>query len=49
MSSPAETMVMLKEIASVGIPMTIALIFAWIVMVVAYEKFIIGNTLPAHQ
>ena len=40
MSNPADTVIMLKEIASVGIPMTLALIFAWVVMVVVYEKFI---------
>ncbi len=40
MSSPAETVVMLQEIASVGIPMTIALVVAWFVMVIIYEQFI---------
>jgi hypothetical protein len=41
MSSPAEAMVMLKEIASVGIPITIALFAAWIGMVLVYEKLIV--------
>jgi len=38
MSNPADTAEMLGEMAIIGIPMTLALIFAWIVMVVAYEK-----------
>jgi hypothetical protein len=40
MSNPADTLIMLKEMASVGIPMTIALVIAWIVMVVIYERFL---------
>lgn len=40
MSNPADTMVMLKEIVSVGIPMALALIAAWVVMVVVYENFL---------
>ncbi len=41
MSNPADTIMMLKEMASVGIPMTAALISAWVVMVVVYEKVIV--------
>lgn len=50
MSNPADTVVMLKEIATVGIPMTIILVFAWIVMVVVYENFIVTDklSLTAH-
>jgi len=40
MSSPEDTATMLHEMAAVGIPMTIALILTWIVMVVIYEKII---------
>lgn len=39
MASPAATAVMLSEMAAVGIPMTLALVAAWAVMVVVYEKF----------
>ncbi len=38
MQSPADTAAMLGEIAAVGIPMTIALVLAWAVLVIAYEK-----------
>lgn len=41
MSNRADTVVMLKEMASVGIPMTFALIGAWMVMVVVYERFLV--------
>ncbi|MBU2100585.1 hypothetical protein KKG83_00010 [Candidatus Micrarchaeota archaeon] len=40
MNNPADTIAMLKEMALVGIPMTIALVLAWIAMVVVYEKII---------
>lgn len=40
MSNPADIVVMLKEMATIGIPMTVILVFAWIVMVVVYENFI---------
>ncbi|MBN2053019.1 hypothetical protein JW756_05940 [Candidatus Woesearchaeota archaeon] len=46
MSNHADTMVMLKEIASVGIPMTLALVFVWAVMVVVYEKAITSSRSP---
>jgi hypothetical protein len=46
MSNPTDTIVMLKEIASVGIPMTIALVLAWAVMVVVYENFIAAEKSP---
>ena|SRR3989344_587209 len=45
MSNPADTIMMLREMATVGIPMTLALIFAWIVMVVVYENFIATDKL----
>ena len=38
MSSPADTAAMLHEMAWVGIPMTLALVLAWAVMVAAYHK-----------
>lgn len=38
MRSPADTAAMFNEMAAVGIPMTVALVLAWVVMVVAYEK-----------
>jgi hypothetical protein len=41
MSSPTDTAAMLKEMAAVGIPMALALISAWIIMVLVYEKFIV--------
>jgi hypothetical protein len=41
MSNPADAAVMINEMATVGIPMTLAIVFAWIVLVVAYEKFIL--------
>jgi len=40
MATPAQTSVMLNEMAAVGIPMTIAIIAAWAVMVIVYEKFL---------
>ncbi|MBN1792439.1 hypothetical protein JW826_02035 [Candidatus Woesearchaeota archaeon] len=47
MSSPVETVVMLKEIAAVGIPMTLALVLVWVLMVVVYERFIASAKSPA--
>lgn len=44
MSNPADTAAMFGEMASVGVPMTIALVFVWIVMVVVYEKAILAKT-----
>lgn len=38
MGSPADTAVMLKEMAMVGIPMTLALIAAWAVIVLVYNS-----------
>jgi len=38
MASPADTAAMFKEMAMVGIPMTIALIAAWAVLVLAYNS-----------
>ena len=45
MSNPADTAVMLKELAIVGIPMTFTLIFAWILLVIAYETLIATDRL----
>ena len=45
MRSPADTAAMLKEMATVGIPMTLALLTAWAVMVLVYERFLA----PAHS
>ena len=39
-SNPTDALAMLKEMASVGIPMTLALVAAWLVMVVVYEHAI---------
>ena len=38
MANPADTAAMFAEIGSVGIPMAIALVLVWAVLVVAYEK-----------
>jgi hypothetical protein len=47
MSSPAATATMLAEMISIGIPMTLALVFTWVVMVIVYEKVIAARTAPA--
>ena len=44
MSNPADAAAMFGEILAVGVPMTIALVFVWVVMVVAYEKFMAIKT-----
>ena len=46
MSNPADTAVMFGEMASVGIPMTIALVLGWIAMAVVYEKVMAIKTAP---
>ena len=46
MGSPAGTAAMLGEMAAVGIPMTLALVAVWAVMVVAYEKFLAKSDAP---
>lgn len=46
MSNPADMAAMFSEIFSVGVPMTIALVFVWIVMVVVYEKVIVAGAAP---
>ncbi len=38
MSNPADTAAMFGEMATVGVPMTIALVLGWIAIVVVYEK-----------
>lgn len=45
MSNPVDAISMLKEMAVVGIPMTLGLIAVWGVMVVTYEKFIVNHKL----
>jgi hypothetical protein len=40
MASPEDTAVMLQEMATVGVPMTLALVLAWAVMVVAYNSIV---------
>jgi hypothetical protein len=49
MGSPADTAAMLKEMATVGIPMTLALLAAWVALVVVYEKFIVAQRAPAKE
>ncbi|MDD5317889.1 MAG: hypothetical protein PHF51_04130 [Candidatus ainarchaeum sp.] len=46
MGNPADTMVMLQEIATVGMPMAVALVLAWAAMVVAYEKMVAAKKVP---
>jgi len=43
MSNPADAILMLKEMALVGIPMTVGLVVVWIGLVMVYEKFIVAN------
>lgn len=40
LSSPASTQIALHEIVSIGVPVTLAMILAWALLVVAYEKTI---------
>ncbi|HIH29877.1 MAG: hypothetical protein UW92_C0014G0013 [Candidatus Jorgensenbacteria bacterium GW2011_GWA2_45_13] len=47
MATPADTAAMLGEMVAVGIPMTIALIAVWAVLVVAYNKLIAARNSPA--
>ena len=47
MSSPAATAAMVTEMVTVGIPMTLALVFAWVAMVVFYEKVMAARAVPA--
>ena len=46
MGSQADTAAMLGEMATVGIPMTLALVLAWIAIVAVYEKAISVRTAP---
>ena len=46
MSNPTDTIAMLGEMATVGIPMTIALVLGWIALVIVYEKVIAVRTAP---
>ncbi|MFH1174475.1 MAG: hypothetical protein V1725_05035 [archaeon] len=46
MSSPADTLAMLKEMAFVGIPMMLALVAAWVTLVVVQEKFVMARKAP---
>jgi len=47
MSTPADAAAMLSEMATVGIAMTVALVAAWIVMVVVHERFLAPGRAPA--
>jgi len=47
MSNPADTAAMLSEMAAVGIPMTVALVAAWVVLVVAYETMVTTREVKA--
>ncbi len=49
MNNPADTATMLGEMAAVGIPMTIALVLVWLVMVVAHEKVMSARRLSASE
>ena len=40
MSSPADTAAMLGEIVSIGFPMALAIVLAWIAAIVVYEKLL---------
>ena len=44
MSNPADTAAMFGEIIAVGIPMTLALVLVWVMMVVVYEKIMLTTT-----
>jgi succinate dehydrogenase/fumarate reductase cytochrome b subunit len=46
MGSPSATAAMFAEMAAVGVPITLALILAWAVMVIVYEKLIAIKTAP---
>ncbi|MBU1120316.1 hypothetical protein KJ660_00395, partial [Candidatus Micrarchaeota archaeon] len=46
MSTAADTTAMIGEMATVGIPMTVALVLGWIAIVVAYEKATALRTVP---
>jgi hypothetical protein len=47
MRTPADAAVMFKEMALVGIPMLLALVAAWILMVVVYERFLATDGAPS--
>ncbi len=47
MSSPEATGEMLKEMLLVGVPMTLAIIMAWIALVFVYEKVLALNAISA--
>lgn len=50
MSNPADTAAMFREILTVGVPMAIALVIVWVVMVLVYEKVIVpGAALNASR
>jgi len=46
MSNPADAAAMFGEILAVGVPMTLALVFTWVLMVVVYEKVIAPGRAP---
>lgn len=47
-NNPASIMTMLKEMITVGAPMTIGLIAVWATMVIIYEKFIVAKKSPVN-
>ena len=47
MATPAETAVMLEEIAAIGIPMALALVGIWLLMAFSYEAFLAKGKAPA--
>lgn len=47
MASPAEAAVMLSELATVGIPMALALVAAWAVLVLVYNRTVLFRGVPA--
>jgi len=47
MASPEDTAVMLKEMVTVGIPMALALVLAWAMIVVTYNSLVSVEKKPA--
>jgi hypothetical protein len=43
MSNPADITAMFSEVLAVGVPMALAIVLLWIVMVVCYEKVTLGH------
>ena len=47
MGSAADTVAMFREMAMVGIPMALALVVAWAVLVIVYEKTMLIRRTPS--